>query len=87
MNTIVLRHRPRKSSSGATFTIDLIGDGEIVDLVRDSIRALEHHPAKASRRSLTDMLAIIQKHNFQIKYTEHTTTEDGLEGWLFVLQG
>jgi hypothetical protein len=87
MHTVVLRNRPRKGSSGATFTIEVVGDSPVKDAVQQSIRDLEHHPAKAARRSLIDMLSIIEKHNFQIRFTEHSKTEDDMEAWLFVLQG
>lgn len=87
MHTVVLRSIPRKRSSGDVFTIEVVGDSPVKDAVKESIRALEHHPAKVSRRSLIDMLHIIEKHNFQIRYTEHYFTEDDLETWLFVLQG
>lgn len=87
MHTIILRNIPRKTSSGTTFTLEVLGDSPVKDAVKQSIRELEHHPAKAARRSLIDMLNLIEKHNFQIRFTEHTHTEDKLEAWLFVLQG
>lgn len=87
MHTIVLRNRPRKSSGGATYTIEVIGDSPVKAAVQQSIKELENHPAKAARRSLIDLLYLIEKHNFQIRFTEHYTTEDDMEAWLFVLQG
>jgi hypothetical protein len=87
MHTIILRNRPRKTTKGATFTIEALGESAVKDAVQQSIRELEHHPAKAARRSLIDMLFLIEKHNFQIRYTEHSQTEDDMESWLFVLQG
>jgi len=87
MHTIVLRSIPRKSSTGNIFRIEALGDSPVRDAVKQSIQELQHHPARVSRRSLIDMLSIIEKHNFQIRYTEHYFTEDDLEAWLFVLQG
>jgi len=88
MYTIVLRNKPRKTSSGSTFTIEALGaDSPAKAAVQQSTKELPHHPAKAARRSLIDMLSLIEKHNFQIRYTEHYYTEDDLEGWSFVLQG
>ncbi|MCB8977697.1 MAG: hypothetical protein H6657_09770 [Ardenticatenaceae bacterium] len=86
MQTLMLRSNARKGSSGNTFTIEVIGESPIKDDVRAAIQALEHHPAKASRRVLIDMLALIEKFNFQIRYTERSEDED-LEEWTFILQG
>ena len=86
MHTLILEMKPRKGSSGTTYTIDIIGNSRIKEAVRASIQALEHHPAQASRRSLIDMLGLIEKHNFRICHTEHYFEED-LEHWLFVVQG
>lgn len=86
MHTIILRSNARKGSSGNSFTIEVLGESSIKDDVRAAIQALEHHPAKASRRSLIDMLSLIEKFNFQIRYTERTE-DDGLEEWTFILQG
>ena len=87
MQTIVLRSIPRKSSGGATFSIEVLGDSPIKLALQQSIKELKHHPAKAARRSLIDMLGLIEKHNLRIRYTEHGTTQDDMESWLFVLQG
>lgn len=87
MHTILLQNKPRKTSQGNTFTIEAIGDSPAKAAMEQSIGELEHHPAKASRRSLIDMLALIEKHNMQIRYTEHIYTDDNLEGWMFILQG
>jgi hypothetical protein len=76
----------RKSSSGNSFTIEVIGESPVKEDVRAAIQSLEHHPAKASRRALIDMLGLIEKFNFQIRYTERTEEED-LEEWTFILQG
>ena len=86
MHTIMLRSNARKGSSGNTFTIEVIGDSPVKDDVRAAIKALEHHPAKASRRAIIDMLGLIEKFNFQIRYTERTEDDD-LEEWTFILQG
>jgi hypothetical protein len=87
MNTIILQNRPRKTSQGNTFTIEVIGDSPVKEAIKASIAQLEHYPAKAPRRSIIDMLSLIEKHNMQIRYTEHCFTEDDLEAWMFVLQG
>lgn len=86
MHTVMLRSNARKGSSGNTFTIEVIGDSPVKDDVRAAIKALEHHPAKASRRAIIDMLGLIEKFNFQIRYTERTKDND-LEEWTFILQG
>ncbi len=87
MNTFILQTSARKRSTGNSFTINVVGSGPMKDAIRDAISNLEHHPAKAPRRALIDMLAIIDSHNFRICHTEHGTSEDDLEEWLFVLQG
>lgn len=86
MQTVMLRSNARKGSSGNTFTIEVLGESAIKEDVRAAIQALEHHPAKASRRVLIDMLGLIEKFNFQIRHTEHTLDDD-LEEWIFILQG
>ena len=86
MQTVMLRSNARKGTSGNTFTIEVIGESAIKDDVRAAIQALEHHPAKASRRVLIDMLGLIEKFNFQIRYTERTEDDDS-EEWSFILQG
>ncbi len=87
MHTVMLRSLPRKGSSGNTFTIEVVGDSPVKEAVRAAIHELEHHPAKAARRSLIDILGIIERFNFQIRFTEHYYTEDDLEAWSFILQG
>jgi hypothetical protein len=87
MHTIMLRSNARKGTSGSTFTIEVIGDSPVKEDIRAAIQALEHHPAKASRRALIDMLGLIEKFNFQIRHTERSATDDGLEEWTFILQG
>ena len=86
MQTVMLRSNARKGTSGNTFTIEVIGESAIKDDVRAAIQALEHHPAKASRRALIDMLGLIEKFNFQIRYTERAEDNE-LEEWTFILQG
>jgi hypothetical protein len=46
MHTIILRNNARKGPSGNTFSIVVVGDSPIKAAVRQSIRDLEHHPAK-----------------------------------------
>lgn len=88
MQTILLQSKPRKDAGGqVSITIEAIGESVIQDAVKEAISKLEHHPARVSRRTLIDMLALIERFNFQIRYTEHTLTEDGLEAWMFILQG
>ncbi|MCA9958362.1 MAG: hypothetical protein R3E31_06190 [Chloroflexota bacterium] len=88
MHTIMLRNNVRKTSDGkSSFSIEVLGDSPVKDDVKASINALEHHPAIAARRSIIDMLTIIEKHNFQIRYTERSENEDGAETWQFILQG
>ena len=86
MQTLMLNSKPRKGSAGNTFSIEVIGDSPVKDKVREAIQALEHHPARASRRSIIDLLGIIEQFNFQIRFTEHYF-EDELEGWTFIVQG
>lgn len=88
MQTVLLQSKPRKDSSGkVSITIEALGDNDVKDGIREAIRELEHHPARVSRRSLIDMMTLIDKFNLQIKYTEHYFTEDDLEAWIFILQG
>lgn len=88
MYTIMLRNNARKGSDGKhSFSIEVLGDSLVKDAVKESINALEHHPAVASRRSIIDMLNLIEKHSFQIRYTERMVNEEGVETWQFILQG
>jgi hypothetical protein len=88
MHTILLQSKPRKGADGAvSITIEAIGDSPVQDAVKEAIRGLEHHPARVSRRTLIDMMALIERFNFKISYTEHYFTEDDLEAWMFILQG
>lgn len=87
MQTLILQNNARKTSSGNTYTIQVLGSSAIKDDLRAAISELEHHPAKAPRRSLIDMLALIERFNLRICHTEHTRDENDLEEWLFLLQG
>lgn len=88
MHTILMQSKPRKDSSGkVSITIEVLGDSPVKDAVKEAINGLEHHPARVSRRTIIDMLSIIERFNFKIAYTEHYFTEDDLEAWMFVLQG
>ncbi len=88
MTTLILQNQPRKASTGNSWRISVLGaDGDAKDAMKESIRALEHHPAKASRRSILDMLSLIDTHKYEIKHTEHYYTDDDLEAWMFILQG
>ena len=87
MHTILLKNNARKGSDNRTkFSIDVLGDSPVKDAVKESIRNLEHHPAAAARRSLIDMLGLIEAHNFRICHAERLES-DGAETWQFVLQG
>ena len=84
MQTIILRNKFRAGSSGKTWSLEVLGDGPGKEALKQSISELEHHPAKAARRSLIDMLALIEAHGFQIRHTEHNDSD--AETWLFLLQ-
>ncbi len=85
MQTIILRNRFREGSGGKTWSIEIIGDSACKDAVKQSVSELEHHPAKAARRSLIDMLGLIEGHGFQIRHTEHNDDPEA-ETWSFLLQ-
>ena len=88
MNTIILQNKTRAQSDGNTWTIETVGpDGSTKDGLKDAIRGLEHHPAKAARRSLLDMLALIEGSGLEVKYTEHFLDDNKEDCWLFLLQG
>ena len=87
MDTIVLRTRPRKSTSGgARIIYEVLGVGTGAENIREAIKELEHYPASNARRALIDVLGLIATHNFRICHAEHEE-DKGLESWLFVLQG
>lgn len=86
MHTVMLRSNARKSPSGNSFTIEVLGDSAIKDDLKASIAALEHHPSRAARRTLIDMLNIIEKHRLEIRFAERQEAEEGLETWTFILQ-
>lgn len=85
MQTIILSNKFREANSGNTWSIEVVGDSACKDVLRQAIGELEYHPAKAARRSLIDMLTLIENHSFQIQYTEHND-DPKAETWLFVLQ-
>ena len=85
MQTIILSNKFREASSGNTWSIEVIGDSPCKDALKKAISELEFHPAKAARRSLIDMLTLIESNSFQIQYTEHND-DPNTETWLFVLQ-
>lgn len=88
MKTIILQNKTRAQSDGNTWTIEAVGpDGAAKEALKEAIRTLEHHPAKAARRSLIDMLAVIEGSGMEIKYTEHFLDENKEDCWLFLLQG
>ena len=87
MQTLILQSNPRKGTDGKlSISIEAIGESAIQDTVKEAIRGLEHHPSRVARRTIIDMMALIEQFNFQIVYTEHGS-EDGVETWLFILQG
>lgn len=87
MHTIILKNTSRKTAKGSVYAIQAVGNSPAKEAMMQSISALENHPAPSAQRSLIDMLDLIEKHNLQIRYTEHHQTDDDLETWLFVLQG
>jgi hypothetical protein len=87
MHTVILKNTPRKTTQGRSYSIQVVGNSPAKEALMQSIRELENHPASSAQRSLIDMLDLIEKHNLQIRHTEHSSTEDDLETWLFVLQG
>jgi hypothetical protein len=87
MNTVILKNTANESTRGKSFSIQVVGDSPVKLAVLQSIKELQQHPAPSAARSLIDMLGLIEKHNFQIRYTEHDDPENGLETWLFALQG
>jgi hypothetical protein len=87
MDTLILRNNARQSGSSYQYSIEVLGgDSKTKDALQEAIRGLEHHPARAPRRSIIDMLTLIQSQRLQIKHVERTTGEEGTETWLFVLQ-
>ena len=87
MHTIMLRNNARKSVDGQVkFSIEVLGNSPVKEPVKESIKNLEHYPAVAARRSLIDMLSLIEQHNLQIRFAERMEDE-GQETWQFILQG
>lgn len=85
MSTFVIESKPRKMTTGTNWRIDVVGpDGPAKDRLEEAIKGLDQHPAKAARRSLTDILGLIDQFKYQIKYVEHAEGE--LESWIFVVQ-
>ena len=87
MHTVMLKNTPRKTAQGSRYSIQVVGNSPAKEALMQSIKELENHPAPSAQRSLIDMLDLIEKHNLQIRYTEHSQTDDDLESWLFLLQG
>ncbi len=88
MSTLIIESKPRKMSSGNSWRIDVLGpDGRAKDNFKEAVRGLENHPAKAARRSLIDILSLIDQFRLDIKHTEHHEEEGELESWLFIVQG
>ncbi|MBN1954160.1 MAG: hypothetical protein JW900_03820 [Anaerolineae bacterium] len=95
MHTLILRNKlhgqsARDVAAGASpaslkYSIEVLGESEVKDQVQQSIRELKVHPA-GERRTLLDMLAIIDQHRLEICHAEHEQTEQGVETWTFVLQ-
>ncbi len=90
MKTIIMFNKPQKGGSprgvgtATKYAIEVIGTDPLKDEVRQSIRELKVHPS-SSRRSLLDMLDIIDNHHLEIRHVEHEG-EGNSETWLFVLQ-
>lgn len=88
MKTIVLQNKTRETNDGQTWSIEAVGpDGPAKDQLKEAIRGLQYHPAKAARRSLIDMMALIEESGMEIKYSEHFLDENEGDCWLFILQG
>lgn len=87
MDTLILRNNARQSGGSYQYTIEVLGgDSQSKEALQEAVRGLAHHPARAPRRSIIDMLTLIQSQRLQIKHVERTTGEDNTETWLFVLQ-
>ena len=87
MDTLILQNRARQSGNGYQYTIEVLGgDSQSKDALQEAIRALAHHPARAPRRSIIDMLTLIQSQRLQIKHAERVAGEEQTETWIFVLQ-
>jgi hypothetical protein len=87
MDTLILRNNARQSGGSYQYTIEVLGgDSKSKDELQEAIRGLDHHPARAPRRSIIDMLTLIQNQRLQIKHVERSSGEDNTETWLFVLQ-
>jgi hypothetical protein len=87
MDTLILRNNARQSGGSTQYTIEVLGgDSKSKDALQEAIRGLEHHPARAPRRSIIDMLTLIQSQRLHIKHVERTINEDATETWVFVLQ-
>ncbi len=88
MKTVILQNKTRVSNDATAWSIEVIGsDGDTKNGLKDAIRALAHHPAKAARRSLMDMMALIEESRLEIKYTEHFIDGNDADCWMFILQG
>lgn len=88
MDTVLLQSKPRKDASGKVeITIEAMGESPVQESLKEAIRGLEHYPARVSRRTIIDMMALIDRFNLKIVYTEHYFNEEDLEAWIFILQG
>lgn len=88
MSTLIIESKPRKMAAGNSWRIDVVGpDGRAKDDLKEAIKGLEFHPAKAAQRSLIDIMALIDQFRLEIKYVEHHEAEEELESWLFLVQG
>lgn len=86
MDTIILKTRPSRMNDKLAIRFEVIGTGRGADAMKEAIRTLEHYPSPSERRALVDVLSLIDRLNYHIRYTEHLEDE-GIESWLFVLQG
>lgn len=88
MSTLIIESKPRKMAAGNSWRIDVVGpDGRAKDDLKEAIKELEYHPAKAAQRSLIDIMSLIDKFRLDVKYVEHHEEEGQLESWLFLVQG
>lgn len=87
MQTVMLRSKVRKSADSTSFIIEALGESAVQEKLKDAIRDLEYHPARVARRTIIDMMSLIEAHNLQIRYAERQEEEEGQETWTFILQG
>ncbi|HSH02395.1 MAG TPA: hypothetical protein VLL52_07735 [Anaerolineae bacterium] len=87
MHTLIIRTTPRTLADKKTYRVDVLGESSIRAFVYQSAKELaEEKPPNTARQALMNALALIEKHNLEIKFTEHEQTEDD-DTWFFIVQG